>query len=147
MTREAIIYGIRCVGSEAIVYVGQTVDLKQRPLSGYARRVSEWMLEHEWEYVVLDSVPLIHATDRERYHVERLQSEGVELFNINKPCRSTAREMKTSVAIAFRADSRAQIEDWKVAAKAEQRNLSDWIRVTLDARARAVGRRQGGANG
>lgn len=45
------------------------------------------------------------------------------------------------VPISLRATDREQIDRWKAAAKVERRNLSDWIRVTLDARAKTVGRR------
>jgi hypothetical protein len=35
----------------------------------------------------------------------------------------------------IRADSRAQIERWRAAAKRDRRTLSDWVRLTLDAAA------------
>ena len=35
----------------------------------------------------------------------------------------------------IRADSKAQIERWRAAAKRDRRTLSDWVRLTLDAAA------------
>ena len=38
-----------------------------------------------------------------------------------------------SVQVNLRADSKAQVERWRAAARRDKRTLSDWIRLTLDA--------------
>ncbi|HEY3498184.1 MAG TPA: hypothetical protein VGK73_25975 [Polyangiaceae bacterium] len=45
------------------------------------------------------------------------------------------------VPISLRAHDREQIERWRVAAERARRNLSDWIRVTLDDAAEKSDRR------
>jgi hypothetical protein len=43
---------------------------------------------------------------------------------------------KQTVQFQIRAESQAQIERWRAAAKQDKRTLSDWVRLTLDAAAK-----------
>lgn len=52
------------------------------------------------------------------------------------------RSRNLGIQVNLRAESRAQVERWRRAAKSARRTLSDWIRLSLDAATQVSGERR-----
>lgn len=94
---RVFIYGIRVVGTDAIVYVGSTFDYKLRRKSGYNSALTSFLDGKIWEYVTLESASIGRAHDAEIRWLEHFKKSGNSLFNISHPAWIDRKRKKSVV--------------------------------------------------
>ena len=83
--RQVTIYGIREVGTEKLLYVGASTDLRSRRTVGYSPRVTRVLSKIDWEYVVLELTRLDEAPACELRWIQSMRAAGHPLRNSNVP--------------------------------------------------------------
>lgn len=127
--RNVMIYGIREVGTEHIIYVGATTNLKNRKLTGYGSKIGKRLRKISWEYIVLETVDLARSVATEAHWIGKLRADGHRLLNVSRPGRTKTKEIaprrsgkNTNPRRQFEIPERA----WSLIDKAAENAVESW---------------------